>query len=323
MATANPKPILIIGAGELGTAVLSALATHPKRGDASLSPLSVLLRPSTIASSDPSKQASNERLRSLGAATLEPGDVGADSEEALAATFTRYHAVVVCAGMGFPPGTQLKIARAAVLRAQVPRFVPWQWGIDYDIVGQGSAQDLFDEQLAVRNLLRGRPEASATTNWVIVSVGLFMSFLFHPGFGVVDLEAGVVRALGSWDTRVTVTDVGDIARVAAEVVWDPRGGETRDTVVFAGGDTVTYGHVAELVGRRFVGGTRWRRKEWSLDVLRRRLEVNPDDGMVKYQNVFGEGRGVAWDLDGTINRRRGLEMTTVQMYLARMEDLKA
>ncbi|KAK7750988.1 hypothetical protein SLS62_007121 [Diatrype stigma] len=343
MAGAQIQPILVVGAGELGTAVLEALAAHPRRnhhhhsGDAEnpatatataaaagpqiQRPLSVLLRASTIASTDAAKRAANEHLRADLGVALEPGDVVADPEASLAAVFRRFHTVVVCAGMGLPAGTQLKIARAAVLGARggVARFVPWQWGIDYDVVGAGSAQDLFDEQLAVRALLRSS-DAAATTSWTIVSVGLFMSFLFHPGFGVVDLGARTVRALGSWDTPVTVTAVRDIGRVAAEVVCDP--GPSTSGVVYAGGDTVTYGRVAELVEARFPR-QEWRREEWTLEVLRRRLEESPADAMVKYQNVFGAGRGVAWDLADTINRRRGLEMTTVEMYLAQMEDLEA
>ncbi|RYO78197.1 hypothetical protein DL766_008942 [Monosporascus sp. MC13-8B] len=306
------QPILIVGAGELGTAVLEALVAHPKR-DAAHSPISVLLRKSTIESADPAKRASNERLRALGAAELVPGDVVGASEEELADTFRRFHTVVVCAGMGLPAGTQLRIARAA-LAAGVPRLLPWQWGVDYDAVGPGSAQDLFDEQLAVRRLLRGQE----ATDWVVVSVGLFMSFLFEPAFGAVDPAARTARGLGGWDTPVTATAVRDVGRVAAEAVCDPRDAHRR--VVYAGGDTLTYGRVAELAEKRF--GGHWTREEWPLDLLKRKALENPDDAMVKYQIVFGAGRGVAWDLAGTINRQRGMQMQTVEDYLAEMQDLE-
>ncbi|RYP13632.1 hypothetical protein DL767_010642 [Monosporascus sp. MG133] len=307
------QPILIVGAGELGTSVLEALTAHPKR-DAARSPISVLLRKSTIESADPAKRASNERLRALGAAELVPGDVVGGSEEELANTFRRFHTVVVCAGMGLPAGTQLRITRAA-LAAGVPRLLPWQWGIDYDVVGFGSAQDLFDEQLSVRQLLRGQQ----ATDWAVVSMGLFMSFLFAPAFGAVDLGRRTVRGLGGWDTPVTTTTVRDIGRVAAEVVCDPRDDAHR-RVVYAGGDTLTYGRVAELVEKRFGGP--WTREEWPLDLLKKRSEENPDDAMVKYQNVFAAGKGVAWDLAETINRQRGMQMQTVEDYLAEMKDLE-
>lgn len=109
--------------------------------------------------------------------------------------------------MGFAAGSniQIKIARA-VLEACVTRFLPWQFGVDYDVIGRGSAQDLFDLQLEVRDLLRGQDR----TEWVIVSTGMFTRFLFEKFFGVVDLNLPLVRALGSWETAVTVTTPEDI-----------------------------------------------------------------------------------------------------------------
>ena len=323
----DQQPILIVGAGELGTAVLEALTTHPQR-DAARHPVSVMLRGSTITSPDAAKQAGNERLRRLGAAELVAGDVAHDPETALAATFARFHTVVVCAGMGLAAGTQTRIARAA-LAARVPRFLPWQWGVDYDAVGAGSAQDLFDEQLAVRSLLRD-PAANPATEWTIVSVGVFASFLFLPAFGVVDLPRRVVRALGAWDRALTLTAVRDIGRVAAEVVYVPgargTGDDTRGRVVYAAGDTVTYARIAELVERRFGGqgqgqGQGFSRELWTADTLRRRLERDPDDAMAKYLSVWAAGRGVAWDPAVTINRRRGLRMTDLEEYLTQMPDL--
>ena len=90
----------------------------------------------------------------------------------------------------------MKIAQAA-LEGGVRRYFPWQFGVDYDVLGRGSAQDLFDEQLDVRDLLRGQ----SSTEWVIVSTGMFTNFLFEPSFGVVvfDGEKGegtIVRGLG-------------------------------------------------------------------------------------------------------------------------------
>jgi len=64
----------------------------------------------------------------------------------------------------------------AVLDAGVRRYVPWQFGVDYDVIGRGSAQDLFDEQLDVRDALRSQ----SGTEWVIISTGMFTSFLFEP-----------------------------------------------------------------------------------------------------------------------------------------------
>ncbi len=161
---ASTQRILIIGAGELGTAMLEGLAGRSKNQ----SSIAVLLRAATVDSVDANKLRANAYLRSLGA-TLVAGDIVQDSEERLASIFGDYDTVIVCSGFGFPPGTQLRVARAA-LRAGVKRYFPWQWGINYDVIGAGSAQDLFDEQLEIRKLLRAQDKVE----WVVVSTGLFV-----------------------------------------------------------------------------------------------------------------------------------------------------
>ncbi|RYC59768.1 hypothetical protein CHU98_g6430 [Xylaria longipes] len=309
MADSSTQRILVVGAGELGTAMLEGLVRHSALAS-SLS-ITVLLRASTIDSADADKRRANEYLRSLGA-SLTAGDIVQDSEEHLASIFGRYDTVIVCSGFGFPPGTQLRVTRA-VLGARVKRFFPWQWGINYD-VGTGSAQDLFDEQLEVRKLLTAQSEV----DWVIVSTGLFISFIFVPEFGPVDLKARTLHALGSWDVRLSVTTPRDIGRVAAEIAYDPR--DIHRQVVFAAGDTVSYGDVANLVERRF--GGQWKRELWDMQTLQHRLEANPSDNMVKYQNVFGAGKGVAWDMVDTVNAQRGMKMQTVEDYLREMKDLE-
>ncbi|KAI0447973.1 NAD(P)-binding protein [Xylaria telfairii] len=310
MANSSTERILIIGAGELGTAMLEGLVGHS--APASPPSITILLRASTIDTADADKRRANKYLRSLGA-SLTPGDIVHDSEEHLASIFARYDTLIVCSGFGFPSGTQLRVARA-VLLARVKRFFPWQWGIDYDVVGVASAQDLFDEQLEVRKLLRAQSEV----DWVIVSTGLFVSFIFVPEFGPVDLKARTLRALGSWDIRLSVTTPRDIGRVAAEIVYEPQ--DIHSRVVFVAGDTVSYGNVADLVEQRF--GGQWNRELWDTQTLQQRLKANPGDGMVKYQNVFGAGKGVAWDLASTVNAQRGMEMQTVEDYLREMEDLE-
>ncbi|KAI2636297.1 NAD(P)-binding protein [Hypomontagnella submonticulosa] len=304
--TTSP-PILLIGAGELGTSVLEALAAHPKRNNGRIA---ILLRQSSISSQDPEKVKQNSYLRSLGA-DFEAGDLANDSADQLAEVFKKYHTVISCSGFGLPAGTQIKLTQA-ILKARTPRYLPWQWGIDYDAVGAGSAQDLFDEQLQVRSLLREQTD----TDWVIVSTGLFMSFLFLPAFGVVDLKERKVRALGAWDAKLTLTTAKDIGRMAAEVAYDPR--EVARQVVYIAGDTVTYRQVAELVKQRF--GGEWSEEVWDAEFLKGKLKEKPDDGMLKYTNVWAVGNGVAWDMDKTLNGQRGIKLQGLESYLKEMPD---
>lgn len=58
------------------------------------------------------------------------------------------------------------------------KYLPWQFGIEYDKIGRESAQDLFDEQLEAREMLRGNNDVEG----VVVSTGMFMSFLLSHRF---------------------------------------------------------------------------------------------------------------------------------------------
>ncbi|CEL11540.1 hypothetical protein ASPCAL14641 [Aspergillus calidoustus] len=292
--------ILVIGAGELGTQVLHFLANHPNRNPTDTQ-ISVLLRPSTLSSTDPTKIAKSTALGNLSIA-LVPGDIATASELSLSTLFKNYDTVIGCTGFAAGPGTQIKLARA-VLAAGTPRYIPWQFGVDYDVIGRGSAQDLFDEQLDVRTLLRSQSK----TKWVIVSTGMFTSFLFEPGFGVVDFVASQVVALGGWENRVTVTAVEDIGKFTAEIVLGIHQSEEvfANQPVRVAGDTISYGQLAELVER--VTGRKFTRKVRTVQAAKEDLKREPGNALYKYQVVFGEGRGVAWDLEETWNYKLGIK----------------
>lgn len=292
--------ILVLGAGELGTSILEALAKHPQRANARIS---VLLRPTSINSPSPEKRKQIEQLQALGV-TTQPGDVESPVSS-LAAIFRSYDTIISCNGMGRPAGTQIKLADA-VLEAGVKRYFPWQFGMDYDAIGTGSDQDRFDEQIRVREKLRAQDKV----DWTIVSTGLFMSFLFLPDFGVIDLEHRVARGLGSWDTKITTTLPQDIGRVTAGIVFDPR--ETANQVVYIAGDTLSYKEIADLVDQRFGQGV-FRRELLDMQTLKKQLADG--QAVVKYKACFAAGKGVAWDKEKTLNVARGIRMTGLQEYL--------
>ena len=312
--------ILVLGAGELGMAVLTSLAshtlsspTHPK--------ISVLLRQATLDSAAPAKQLTVQRLKELNIG-FETADVAACATSDLAAIFSRYETIVSCNGMGLPSGTQLKLSEAVLLAAaervkdestsKTKRYFPWQFGMDYDIIGDGSSQDLFDEQLKVRKRLREQRDLE----WTIVSTGLFMSFLFEPAFGVVDIPQKTVRALGSWDNTITVTTPEDIGKATADVILDPRG-EMANQVVYTAGDTASYQRIADDVEKRF--GGKWTKECWDLAELKKQMET--DGGtMVKYRDTFAQGRGVAWEQEKTVNYKRGIKMVDIKRYLEEMNE---
>lgn len=293
--------MLVLGAGQLGMAVLRALAPRVRAGNG---PFTVLVAPQMLDAPSEQDAASLAELRGLGVEIV-GADLSSD-EEALTDVFRDFRTVVNCTGFVAGPGTQLRITRA-VLAAGVKRFFPWQFGVDYDIVGQGSGQPVFDEQYEVRVLLRGQSE----TEWVIVSTGMFTSFLFEPAFDVVNLERGTVHGLGSWDTKVTVTTPEDVGKLTTEILLvEPR---IVDEVVYVAGDTISYGRLAEVVER--VSGREFEKTEWTLDKLRADLAAAPEDVMTRYRAAFALGDGMWWDKSTTYNERKGLETVDVETYL--------
>lgn len=290
--------ILVLGAGELGLAVLRELAAEPAAR------VTVMLRPSAPDATSNSKRQMLGELRSLGIEVVS-ADASNDSEEKLAALFSRFDTVVSCLGFTAGKGIQIKLARA-ILQSDVKRFVPWQFGVDYDVIGRGSPQDLFDEQLDVRDLLRGQ----SRVQWLIVSTGMFTSFLFEPAFGVVDLSQNIVHALGSWDTAVTITTPEDIGRLTASILREPG---LVSQVVFIAGDTVSYRQLADTVDQ--VLDRKVERVEWTVPMLNADLAVAPEDSIRKYRAVFAEGKGVAWAKQDTYNAQRKIETINVVQWI--------
>jgi len=297
------RGILVLGAGELGMAVLRQLARLAAlAGDTRVT---VLLRPSTLSASAPGKQQEIDALRLLGIELLS-GDLVSGTICELSTLFRGFDTVVSCIGFAAGKGTQIKLARAAI-EAGVLRYVPWQFGVDYDVIGRGSAQDLFDEQLDVRDILRGQD----ATQWLIISTGMFTSFLFEPVFGVVNLAENTVHALGSWDTCVTVTTPEDIGLLTAQILLaQPR---LANQVIYTAGDTLTYGELADKIDKVLKRNVQ--RVEWPVAKLNADLALEPDDAIRKYRAVFAQGKGVAWDQSCTFNARHGVEVMDVEHWM--------
>lgn len=299
----SPQSILVLGAGELGLPVLRNLAHVAKRAPGSK--ISVLLRDSTINTQVPEKKAEIDELRSLGIQMV-AADLVNDSIDQLAEVFSLFDTVIGCAGMVAGRETPMKLATAA-LKSGVKRYFPWQFGVDFEVIGRGSPQDLFDAQLDVRELLRAQDK----TEWVIISTGMFTSFLFEPVFEVVDFENDALNALGSLDNSVTLTTPQDIGTLTAEIVFfEPR---LRNEIVYLSGDTVTYGQVASILER--VLGRPFKRNVWTVAHLMQELEKDPSHHIKKYRAVFAQGRGVAWPKAGTFNEEHSLQVTTAEQWV--------
>ncbi|QLA79246.1 aromatic alcohol reductase [Acidovorax sp. JMULE5] len=300
---ATSQNILVLGAGELGMPVLRNLARRATRVDGAK--ISVLLRASAVESFEPAKQRDVAEIRDLDIEIV-LGDLVKSSIDELAVVFARYDTVIGCAGYAAGINTPMKLARAALLSG-IPRYFPWQFGVDFDVIGRGGPQDIFDAQLDVRELLRSQDNME----WVVISTGMFMSYLFEPEFGVVDLQNHAVHGLGSLDTAVTLTTPDDIGALTAEVVFaQPR---IRNEIVFLAGDTVTYGEVADKLQAAL--GHPFSRSEWTEKYLMDELACDPQNMMRKYRAAFAQGRGVAWDKSGTFNQRHAIAVTDVSSWI--------
>ncbi|KAH7083060.1 hypothetical protein BKA63DRAFT_433830, partial [Paraphoma chrysanthemicola] len=331
--TLQTTHILLLGAGELGTAFLTHLRLLPNIhitiGIRTPSKYTHLLSPTTPSSNG------NVSLTSI--------DLTAPSL-ALSQTFSRFDVIISATGFAQSPESILKLAeevleagriRQARLQSQSPTtsantenkgrdnklwFFPWQWGVDYDVTGDGQGlMPLFGAQRDVRNLLRREADA-AGVKWTVLSTGIFMSFLFEAFWGIVDQSnsaAGIesengtvtVHALRDWEHKVTVTDVNDIARVLARIISGDVDADNK--ILYTAGETVSYTDLADIVER--VGGKKVRREVWDLDELEEEVRRDPEDGIKKYRLVFAR-EGVWWDKKFTVNEVLGMEMLGVEEY---------
>ena len=145
--------------------------------------------------------------------------------------------------------------------------------------------------------------------FVIVSTGMFLSFLFEPAFGIVNAERDAVTAIGSWDNSITVTSPEDIGKLTAEIALAHL--ELTD-VVYVAGDTVSMQQLADILDS--VLQKRVDRRLKDVAQLKEELAADPDNGMRKYRVVFAEGVGVSWQKSESFNVRVGIDTMTVQQW---------
>ncbi|MGE0970438.1 aromatic alcohol reductase [Klebsiella sp. WOUb02] len=298
----SPEKVLVLGAGQLGDALLSALVPAVAQLKGSVS---VIVSPESRDARGHLRAESHQKHAAAGAQFIALDMAGATAES-LRETFRGYDTIINCMGFVAGPGTQLKISQA-VLDAKVKRYFPWQFGVNYDVVGKGSGQPVWDEQYDVRSLLRGQK----TTEWVIVSTGMFTSFLFEPAFNVVNLAEKTINALGSWDTQVTVTSPADIGRLTTAVyLHQPR---IKNQVVFVAGETLSYGQLASTVER--VTGQTFIKNVLTLPALLDELRADPNDQMLRYRSAFARGTGMWWPINDTFNAKNNIGTQDVEAWL--------
>lgn len=296
------EKVLVLGAGQLGAAVLTWLIPAVSQRNGAVS---VIVSPDSRDQQGNLKSDVHQKLTDAGAKFISV-DVAASTIDALKNHFADFDTVINCMGFVAGAGTQIKITRA-VLEAGVSRYFPWQFGVNYDVVGKGSGQPVWDEQYDVRTLLREQN----TTEWVIVSTGMFTSFLFEPAFDVVNLSKKTINALGSWETQVTVTSPADIGRLTTEIyLHQPR---VANEVVFVAGETTSYGKLAETVER--ITKQTFAKNVLTLPALLAALDLHPDDQMLRYRAAFARGDGMWWPMSNTWNVQNNMPTQDIESWL--------
>lgn len=296
------EKVLVLGAGQLGAAVLSSLIPAVRRQNGTVA---VIVSPGSWGDRGELLSASHQQLAAAGAEFI-ACDVAAGTVASLTGPFAEFDTIINCMGFIAGTGTQIKITRA-VLEAGVKRYFPWQFGVNYDVVGKGSGQPVWDEQYDVRTLLREQ----IATEWVIISTGMFTSFLFEPAFDVVNLSKNTINALGSWDTQVTVTTPADIGRLTTAIyLQQPR---VRNDVIFIAGETTSYRKLADTVER--VTQKCFSKKVLTLPTLLEQLRSNPDDGMLRYRAAFARGDGMWWPMNKTWNAQNNIPTQDIASWL--------
>lgn len=296
------EKVLVLGAGQLGAAVLTWLIPAVTQRNGAVS---VIVSPDSRDQQGNLKSDIHQKLTDAGAKFISV-DVAASTIDALKNHFADFDTVINCMGFVAGAGTQIKITRA-VLEAGVSRYFPWQFGVNYDVVGKGSGQPVWDEQYDVRTLLREQN----MTEWVIVSTGMFTSFLFEPAFDVVNLSKKTINALGSWETQVTVTSPADIGRLTTEIyLHQPR---VANEVVFVAGETTSYGKLAETVER--ITKQTFAKNVLTLPALLDALHLHPDDQMLRYRAAFARGDGMWWPMSNTWNVQNNMPTQNIESWL--------
>lgn len=304
MKKAN-KRILVIGTGELGLAMIKSIYSYMPKSDEKIE-IGILDLPERLQDEEFKKQVNFSNT------FLEPANLREESIERLSEIFKNYGTVICCSGFSIGAGMQIKITKAA-LEANVHRYIPWQFGVDYDKIGRNSAQPVFDEQLDVRDLLRNQEK----TNWIIISTGMITSFLFREDFGVVNLSEKIVHALGNWQNSLTLTTCEDIGELTVAILFHQP--ELLNEVVFVSGETLSFEQIANIVEHFF--DEKFERVLWSPEYLREALLNDPENNLKRYRIVFTHP-GVTWPMAKTFNVKNNIDTTSVKQWLKENNEIK-
>jgi hypothetical protein len=289
--------VLVIGYGDIGSNLLRWLTSEQYRQRVSTS---LLIRPSSLATSDLTKRALLERYRAAGVTCI-AGDVS-DSAQQLSPIFRGFDVVVSTLGIDSLPADEklIEVAKASGIRT----FIPSMFGFDYSTPGMNltilpaGAKEAVAQKLIVSGV-----------GYVITSVGLFSEYLLSP-FSGLELDNGILKVPFSLDTQLTTTTLDTIGHSIAELIVQ----DVRNERVRLASDTVTFEQLARAVEK--ATGKTLRRVVESETELDAQIAANPADPLPRYHKWWGLGKGMAWEKDTSWNTTHGIPPTDIDTIAA-------
>ena len=263
--------VLVSGYGTIGTPILETL-TSPQfqaRVKAFL-----LVRPASLA--DPSKTPTLDRLRTRGVTMVE-GDLEA-GVPALTALLRANHINTVISVVGTTQLASQPPLIEAAKEAGVRHFIPSEFGIDTARAPlAGPLAPMLAGKKGAQQLIK-----DAGLDCTLVFVGAFAEWVTDtPVFGL-DLVNHTIAAPGSFDTKITVSSVKDVAYVTALSVLDTPAASNEAIYV---GELLTYHQIADIV--EAATGKKLTRSIVSQVDAQLRIDANPGDFVARIAGAAG------------------------------------
>ena len=237
---------------------------------------------------DSAKRAAIDALTAQGVDVLH-GDLEQDAVDTLAGLLRSASIDTIVSSVG---ATQLQLQLPLVAAAQaagtVTHFIPSEFGWDTTAIRPiGIVAPVVSGKQRVQQAL-----TAAGIPATLLFSGAFAELLVSPPFGF-DLANNRVVAAGSFDARVNVSAMADVAFATAAVVLDPPSNGTRRLYL---GEPVSYDVVTRLVdaARGEWGAPPLERVVLSVAEAERRVAANPAEFGARFAPLFASGEGVLW-----------------------------
>ena len=277
MSSSSHVRVLVVGYGHAGAAIIRGLLAPQYKERIAVG---VLIRPSSLNSSDAKKTAALNEFKQLGA-QLVPGDLDSDLQT-LTAVLRGYDTLISAVG-GAQLLRQTHLLDAAVI-AGVKRFFPSEYGFDVEQVGRGSPVSVLDDKLTVKDAV-----VKSGIDYTLVASGSFGEFLVSPFFGV-NVGAGTVVAPGSVDNRISYTSLADLGIIVAAAVLSAEA--SKKTIHISSG-TVTYREIAAELEK--VTGKPVKLSAQPAAELEAEVKANPSNIVARFALLLTQQKGAAWD----------------------------